>query len=403
MLGIRDVSVCRRRHRRCSREAPARPSTPNWPAHPPTPPSTSRARPIPRCRGGQLRARRHGTSPSPASTPRLPPFTPAPRSAAASASSAGDCASSAARRCPRPSRRRTAVARRGAAACRGSRGRRSPRRPGASALLSFPVGTGVRIDASRRVGDQVDAALTRCSPWSPPGAPIARVALGRLRRALAAHRGRDRGRRLQPHPAARPAAHRTSSSRRRRRPLAGRRARAGASARRRGTGGAARGRGRGLRSRPRARARRRSSPRRRAAGRSSPRTSATGIVLAYGGLELPPGGRPFRAARLLGSPRRHPRRHHRRCTGRVRASHHLRRTPPPAARRRHGHAGFASRPTAAPIASTARTASCVRAGWPALVVAVPCAPGHAVAAGDPIAVLESMKMETTVSGARWPA
>ena len=39
----------------------------------------------------------------------------------------------------------------------------------------------------------------------------------------------------------------------------------------------------------------------------------------------------------------------------------------------------------------------VRAGWPALVVAVHVQPGMAVAAGDPIAVLESMKMETTVS------
>ena len=39
----------------------------------------------------------------------------------------------------------------------------------------------------------------------------------------------------------------------------------------------------------------------------------------------------------------------------------------------------------------------VRAGWPALVVAVHVRPGARVAAGDPIAVLESMKMETTVT------
>jgi acetyl/propionyl-CoA carboxylase alpha subunit/acetyl-CoA carboxylase carboxyltransferase component len=38
----------------------------------------------------------------------------------------------------------------------------------------------------------------------------------------------------------------------------------------------------------------------------------------------------------------------------------------------------------------------VRAGWPALVVAVHVQPGMHVGAGDPIAVLESMKMETTV-------
>ncbi len=39
----------------------------------------------------------------------------------------------------------------------------------------------------------------------------------------------------------------------------------------------------------------------------------------------------------------------------------------------------------------------LRAGWPALVVSVPVAVGATIAAGDPIAVLESMKMETTVS------
>jgi acetyl-CoA carboxylase carboxyltransferase component len=39
----------------------------------------------------------------------------------------------------------------------------------------------------------------------------------------------------------------------------------------------------------------------------------------------------------------------------------------------------------------------VRAGWPALVVAALVEPGDTVAAGDPVAVLESMKMETTVT------
>ncbi len=39
----------------------------------------------------------------------------------------------------------------------------------------------------------------------------------------------------------------------------------------------------------------------------------------------------------------------------------------------------------------------VRAGWPALVVAVHARPGSRLRAGDPIAVLESMKMETTVT------
>ncbi len=39
----------------------------------------------------------------------------------------------------------------------------------------------------------------------------------------------------------------------------------------------------------------------------------------------------------------------------------------------------------------------LRAGWPALVVSALVQPGDTVAAGDPVAVLESMKMETTVT------
>ena len=39
----------------------------------------------------------------------------------------------------------------------------------------------------------------------------------------------------------------------------------------------------------------------------------------------------------------------------------------------------------------------LRAGWPALVVSALVAPGDTVAAGDPVVVLESMKMETTVT------
>ena len=56
-------------------------------------------------------------------------------------------------------------------------------RPGRVALLSFPVGTGVRIDANRRVGDPVDAGdplLAVVTAWGPDRA----VALGRVRRAL---------------------------------------------------------------------------------------------------------------------------------------------------------------------------------------------------------------------------
>ena len=51
------------------------------------------------------------------------------------------------------------------------------------ALLSFPVGTGVRVDANRRIGDRVDAAdhlLAVITAWGPDRS----VALGRIRRAL---------------------------------------------------------------------------------------------------------------------------------------------------------------------------------------------------------------------------
>jgi acetyl/propionyl-CoA carboxylase alpha subunit/acetyl-CoA carboxylase carboxyltransferase component len=53
----------------------------------------------------------------------------------------------------------------------------------AVALLSFPVGTGVRVDANRRAGDPVtpdDSLLAVVSAWGPNRA----VALGRVQRAL---------------------------------------------------------------------------------------------------------------------------------------------------------------------------------------------------------------------------
>ena len=55
--------------------------------------------------------------------------------------------------------------------------------PGRVALLSFPVGTGVRIDANRRVGDRVDESdhlLAIITAWGPDRA----IALARIRRAL---------------------------------------------------------------------------------------------------------------------------------------------------------------------------------------------------------------------------
>jgi len=54
---------------------------------------------------------------------------------------------------------------------------------GRVALLSFPIGTGVRIDANRRVGDRVDAAdplLALVTAWGPDR----NVAVARMRRAL---------------------------------------------------------------------------------------------------------------------------------------------------------------------------------------------------------------------------
>ncbi|MGA7756796.1 MAG: carboxyl transferase domain-containing protein [Ilumatobacteraceae bacterium] len=55
--------------------------------------------------------------------------------------------------------------------------------PGRVALLSFPVGTGVRVDANRRVGDRVDetdSLLAIITAWGPDRS----VALTRIRRAL---------------------------------------------------------------------------------------------------------------------------------------------------------------------------------------------------------------------------
>ncbi len=55
--------------------------------------------------------------------------------------------------------------------------------PGRVALLSFPVGTGVRVDANRRVGDRVDetdSLLAIITAWGPDRS----VALTRLRHAL---------------------------------------------------------------------------------------------------------------------------------------------------------------------------------------------------------------------------
>ena len=64
--------------------------------------------------------------------------------------------------------------------------------PGRLMLLSFPVGTGVRIDANRRVGDAVESADPLVAVFTAWGVDRM-VALERLRRALEG-RARDRRR-----------------------------------------------------------------------------------------------------------------------------------------------------------------------------------------------------------------
>ncbi len=265
--------------------------------------------------------------------------------------------------------------------------------PGRIALLSFPVGTGVRIDANRRIGDKVDA----CSPllavvtaWGPDRP----VALGRLRRALVRTAVVIEG----------GACNRTLlldllhqddfvrgavDDRWLNRVLA---RRAGASAEAvvllaaaaeayeadhalaKAAFFAAAARGRPER----------------------PADVGSGILLTYGGV-----GYRLDVDRV--GPREYSI-HHRSARADITVDHldaGERRVT--CGGRRHRlliaatSTGFRIETDSGAHRVDREDGIVVRAGWPALVVTVHARPGMRVAAGDPIAVLESMKMETTLS------
>ena len=264
--------------------------------------------------------------------------------------------------------------------------------PGRIGLLSFPVGAGVRIDASRRVGDRVDdadpllAVVTACGPDR-------RLALGRLRRALQRTAvvidGGACNRSLLLELLERadfgdgPVDDRWLDG------VLARRTRAAvepvvllaaaveayeadhALAKEAFFAAAARGRP------------------------EQPAAVGAGIVLAYGGLSytldvdrVGPRDYSVRHGSLhadlsvdaLGA-----------CERRITCGGHRHRLLAAAT-----GAGWRIETDGGAHRVEREDGMVVRAGWPALVVAVHVQPGMTVAAGDPIAVLESMKMETTV-------
>jgi acetyl/propionyl-CoA carboxylase alpha subunit/acetyl-CoA carboxylase carboxyltransferase component len=260
-------------------------------------------------------------------------------------------------------------------------------------LLSFPVGSSVRIDASRRVGDRVDAAYPLLAVVTACG-PDRHVALGRLRRALqrtavvieggvcnrslllellgSAELGAGpvddqwlRGvlaRRTQP--AVDPVVLLAAAAEAYEADYQLAKAAFFAAA---------------ARGRP-----------------EQPATVGAGIVLSYGGTS-------YRLDVDRVGPREYSVRH-----GSTRAD--LSVDALGAAERRITCGGRRYRLLVAPTGAGWRIETdggahhveredgmVVRATWPALVVAVHVKPGMQVAAGDPIAVLESMKMETTLT------
>ena len=265
--------------------------------------------------------------------------------------------------------------------------------PGRIALLSFPVGAGVRIDASRRVGDRVDAGYPLLAVVTACG-PDRRLALGRLRRALertaVVIEGGACNRTLllelleQADLVEGPVDDRWLDA------ALARRSRAAlepvvllaaaaeayeadhALAKAAFFAAAARGRP------------------------ELPAAVGAGIVLAYGGLS-------YRLDVDRVGPREYSVRH-----DSTRADISV--DALDACERRITCGGRRHRLLVAATGTGWRIETdggahrveredgmVVRAGWPALVVAVHVRPGMSVAAGDPIAVLESMKMETTVS------
>ncbi len=266
-------------------------------------------------------------------------------------------------------------------------------RPGRIALLSFPVGTGVRIDANRRVGDRVDAddpLVAVLTSWGPDRS----VALARMRRALERTAvvidggGSNRTlllELLRHDDQVRAATHEnwlalTLAAREPSPPepvvllAAAAEAYAAdhASAKSAFFAAAARGRP------------------------EQPAETGQGVVLSYAGVRYALdvyGVGPREYAVLHGALRADISvdqlgAHERRivCGGR------LRRLLVVAT-----ETGYRIETESGTHHVEREDGVVVRAGWPALVVAVHVKPGTRVAAGDPIAVLESMKMETTVT------
>jgi acetyl/propionyl-CoA carboxylase alpha subunit/acetyl-CoA carboxylase carboxyltransferase component len=265
--------------------------------------------------------------------------------------------------------------------------------PGRIAMLSFPVGTGVRVDANRRAGDRIDPSdplVAVLTSWGPDRA----VALARMRRALERTavvieggacnrtllltllRHEDYARAAM-HDAWLPqvlAAHAPATPE----PVvllaAAAEAYAADHALAKNAFYAAAARGRP----------------------EQPAEVGAGVVLSYGGARyvldvhcvgpreyavLHGGLRADISVDLLGA-------HERRivCGGR------LRRLLVVAT-----DTGYRIETESGAHRVEREDGVVVRAGWPALVVAVHARPGSRVRAGDPIAVLESMKMETTVT------
>ena len=268
--------------------------------------------------------------------------------------------------------------------------------PGRIALLSFPVGTGVRIDANRRIGDEVDACdplLAVVTAWGPDRP----VALGRLRRALVRTAVVIEGGACNRTLLLEPARIRTISSAApsmtggSNRVLA---RRAGASAEAvvllaaaveayeadhalaKAAFFAAAARGRPEQP-DRCRLGHRLAYLRR--GRA---TAWTSIASGRANYSIHHG-----SAR-----RRHHRRHLDACERRITCGGRRHRLLIAAT-----STGFRVETDSGAHRVDREDGIVVRAGWPALVVTVHARPGMRVAAGDPIAVLESMKMETTVT------
>ena len=282
-------------------------------------------------------------SSSRASTPSLPPFTRRPRSAAGSASSAGGCASSAAKRF------------RGRAGGEGIAVEAQGRSPtdaddalgvssGRVALLSFPAAPACA--STRPPGGRHGRCVgSACSPSSPRGGPIA-GALGRVRRALERTAVVIEDGASQPHTAAQLLAQATSCVR-------GDSTTAGSivSSRERVptppvavvllAAAAEATKPTGCSPKPR------SMRPRSAAGPSNRQTSAPASNSATAASAI--GSRSTASTRNYSdSHNGTTRRHHRRRPRRIRAEDHLRRPQSSAARRSHRQRHFASRSKAAP-------------------------------------------------------